>query len=361
MSDDALKPTGGREMALTGEEQARATEIAAQMDLSDPNAVTQYGTGIQSRISEFADTVLSGVKSSDTGETGKLLTDLMLHVKMIQVDDAMGGGFFSKLPFVGAIKESARKFMARYQDVSTQIVKIVDQLEKARTRLLKDVDTLESFYERNHEYYRELGLFIVAGEIKLDELTGSVLPAMRADAESSGDPVKTQRYTDMVRLAGRLEKKLHDLRLSRMVALQAGPQIRLVQSNNQALAEKIQTSVLNTIPLWKNQMVLAITLLRQKQALDIEKDVSATTNELLERNAQLLKESSIDIAKDVERGVVDVETLKKVNAELITTIDDTIKIQRDGMIKREQARQELERLERELKEKLVEIKSGKER
>jgi len=223
---------------------------------------------------------------------------------------------------------------------------------------MRDVDTLDGFYKKNLDYYRELNLYIIAGESRLDEMAETVA-GLKAKADASGDQLDAQAYTDAAQAAGRLEKKLHDLRLSRMLAVQTGPQIRLVQSNNQELAQKIQVSVLNTIPLWKNQMVLAISLLRQKQAVEFQKEVSATTKQLLEKNAEMLKQGSIDIATEAEKGVIDIETLKKVNADLIATIDETIKIQRDGVIKREEAERELDRLERELKDKLVEIREGR--
>jgi uncharacterized protein YaaN involved in tellurite resistance len=358
--EDALTPAQDHTRELTKEQQDKVAEIKARIDVSDPNAVIQFGVGMQGKISEFADSVLSEVKARDSGQAGKLLTDLMLHIKELKVDDAAGrGGFLSKLPLVGSMVDSARRFMSRYQSVSTQIVKIVEELDRTKARLLKDVDMLEGLYARNREYFDEIGLYIAAGEQKLAELRDSMLPELKARAADGSDPMDAQRFKDMAQLASRLDKKLNDLRLSRTVALHAGPQIRLVQNANHELAEKIQTSVLNTIPLWKNQMVMAIGILRQKQALEFQKEVSNTTRELLEKNAEMLKEGSIEAAKEAERGIVDIETLKKVNAELISTIDETLKIQRDGAIKREQAKSELERIERELKEKLVEVKGAR--
>ncbi len=357
--EDALTSAEGPTRKLTEEEKKKVEEIKGNIDLDDPNAVIQFGVGIQGGISEFADKVLSEVKARDSGHAGRLLTDLMLHIKELKVDDLTGRpGLLSRLPVVGSMVDSARRFMTRYQSVSTQIVKIVEELERARTGLLKDVEMLEGLYEKNRAYFEELGLYIAAGEQKLRELETSVLPGLKRAADSSGDPMDVQRYRDASQLAARLEKKLHDLKLSRTVSLHAGPQIRLVQSANHELAEKIQTSVLNTIPLWKNQMVMAIGIIRQRQALEFQKEVSNTTNELLEKNSEMLKEGSIEVAREAERGIVDIETLKKVNADLINTIDETLRIQRDGRVKREQAQLELERLERELKDKLVEIREA---
>jgi len=343
---------------LTDEEKGRLAEIASELDAADPNSIINYGAGAQARISEFSDKVLHEVKARDTGEAGKILTDLMLNIKELDVDKLHGGSILSKLPIVGGMVDSAKRFMTRYQSVSTQVVKIVDELDRVKGQIMRDVDTLDGFYKKNLEYYRELNLYIIAGESKLDEMAETVA-GLKAKADASGDQLDAQAYTDAAQAAGRLEKKLHDLRLSRMLAVQTGPQIRLVQSNNQELAQKIQVSVLNTIPLWKNQMVLAISLLRQKQAVEFQKEVSATTKQLLEKNAEMLKQGSIDIATEAEKGVIDIETLKKVNADLIATIDETIKIQRDGVIKREEAERELDRLERELKDKLVEIREGR--
>ena len=342
---------------LTPRERAKVEEIRSSIDLSDPNAVVQYGSSVQSRISEFSDTILDEVKGKDTGYIGDMLKDLMGKVRELDVDSLSdSGGFLSRLPIVGSWLDNAKNFMTRYQTLSVQIMQVVSELERVKEKLLRDVELMEGLYARDIEYFQELNLYILAGEARLGELLDDILPALKAEAESSGDALKAQKYRDTAQLAGRLEKKLHDLRLSRTIALQAGPQIRLVQHNNRELAEKIQSSILNTIPLWKNQMVVAISLLRQKQAIDLQQQVSATTNELLRKNAEMLKDASIGAAEEAERGIVDIETLKRVNADLISTIEETIRIHQEGKVRRESAARELAGLEEELKKRLVELR-----
>lgn len=355
--DAVAASTGESALILNEEEKAKLREIKKQIDAGNSNTIIQYGAGVQSKISDFADKMLSEVRAKDTGDIGKALSDLMLKIKEVDLGELSGGTFLSKLPFVGSLVDNAKRFMTKYQTLSVQVIKIVEGLERAKTQLVRDSEMLGQFYDRNTQYFRELGLYVLAGQEKLQEFT-ELLPRVQRSAEASGDPVQIQKYQDMVQLAGRLEKKVHDLRLSRTVALQAGPQIRLVQNNNQELAEKIQSSILNTVPLWKNQIVLAVTLLRNKQALELQTAVSETTKGLLERNAEMLRESSVQVAQEAEKGIVDIETLKKVNAELISTIDQTIRIHQEGTVRRRQAEQELEKLERELKDKLLEIKAA---
>lgn len=341
---------------LTPEEQTKIEEIRRSIDLRDPNAVHQFGSAVQSQLSEFSDKVLDEVRGKDTGHIGDMLSGLMGKVRELDVDSLSGGSFLSRLPFVGSWLDKARGFMDRYQTLSVQIMKIVGELERAKGGLLKDVGLMDGLFERDVQYLQEINLYILAGETRLGELIDSELPALKAESESSADPVKAQDYRDMAQLAGRLEKKLHDLRLSRAIALQAAPQIRLVQNNNRELAEKIQSSILNTIPLWKNQMVVALSLLRQRQALDLQRQVSTTTKELLEKNAEMLKDASIAAAEEAERGIVDIETLKKVNADLISTLEETIRIHREGKARRAAAADELVKIEDSLREKLIDIK-----
>jgi uncharacterized protein YaaN involved in tellurite resistance len=346
---------------LTEAQKAKVEEIGKQIDFASPNAVTRYGVGIQGRISETADRVLSEVRARDTGHIGKILADLLNRIREMRIESLPGrsGGFLSRIPLMGAVADGARRFMTRYQSVSTQVVRIADELEKARVRLLRDVEALDGFYDGNMDYFRDIGLYILAGEMRLKELRESVLPASAARAANEGDPLEVQKHKDLVQAADRLERKLHDLRISRTISLQTGPQIRLVQNGNRELAEKIQSSILNTIPLWKHQMALAINLIRQSQVLGLQKEISTATKELLEKNAEMLKAGSVEIAKEAEKGIVDVETLKKVNASLIATIEETIKLQQEGRARREQARLEMERLEKELKDKLMEARSGR--
>jgi uncharacterized protein YaaN involved in tellurite resistance len=221
---------------------------------------------------------------------------------------------------------------------------------------MRDITLLDNLFEKNYDYLKELDLYIIAGEQLLAELDKTVIPEFKARAEKSQDPLDAQKLQDMQQFLSRFEKKLHDLKLSRMVSIQTAPQIRLIQNNNQLLVEKIQTSILNTIPLWKNQVIIAITLFRQKKSLSLQKEVSDTTNELLKKNSEMLKGSSIEIAKESERGIVDIETLQKVNTDLISTIEETLKIQQDGRQKRAQAEEQLKKMEGELKQKLMEVK-----
>lgn len=357
--DETLIPSEKSPDELSQEEKAELENIKKQLDAFDSNAVIQYGTGIQNKISDFADKILSEVRSRDTGYVGKVLTDLMNKLKDIHIDNLSGksNGFFSKIPIIGSLLSSTKSFLNRYQSVSVQIVQIVEELDKAKMQLLQDVDMLNHFYDNNVEYFYGISMYIQAGETKLKELKETLLPKMKAESENTDNALEIQQYRDMVQLAGRLEKKIHDLKLSKTVALQTAPQIRLIQNNNQALAEKIQSSILNTIPLWKHQMVIAITIMRQSQLSGLQKEISETTNEILKKNAEMLKVSSIEIAKEAEKGIVDIETLKKVNSDLISTIEETLSIQQEGRIRRDEAAKEIEKIEKELKDKLLEIKN----
>jgi uncharacterized protein YaaN involved in tellurite resistance len=256
----------------------------------------------------------------------------------------------------GGIKKETQKFIARYDKLSVQIEKIIDQLDRAKLQLIRDITTLDTMYVKNLDYLKQLDVYIMAGSLKLKDLTDKVLPQLKEKATKTGDAVDAQRVKDMSELISRFEKKIHDLKLSRMIAIQTAPQIRLIQNNDQTLVEKIQSSIMNTIPLWKNQIVIAITMLRQQTALKLQRDVTNTTNDLLSRNSEMLKMSSIDIARENERGIVDIETLKKVNEDLIITLEETLKIQQDGRVRRAQAETELRSMEEDIKRKLLEMK-----
>ncbi|NMA64976.1 MAG: toxic anion resistance protein, partial [Clostridiaceae bacterium] len=244
----------------------------------------------------------------------------------------------------------------RYDKISVQIEKIIDQLDRAKLQLIRDITTLDTMYQKNLEYLHQLDMFIMAGSLKLKELNDKVLPQLKEKATRTGDAMDAQKVKDMAELISRFEKKIHDLKLSRMIAIQSAPQIRLIQNNDQTLVEKIQSSIMNTIPLWKNQIAIAITMLRQQSALKLQRDVTNTTNELLSRNSEMLKTSSIEIARENERGIVDIETLKKVNQDLIETLEETLTIQQEGRQRRLQAETELRTMEDELKRKLLEMK-----
>jgi uncharacterized protein YaaN involved in tellurite resistance len=343
--------------SLSEEEKKQAEEIAAQIEVNDSQAVVAYGVGAQREISTFSDTILNEVRAKDAGYVGDILTDMLTRVKEVDVDSlSEGGGFMSKIPILGGLVNKFKRFINRFNKLETQIDKIVDELDKARMNLMRDIALMDQMYEKNLDYLNKLDVYIAAGQIKLKELEEKLLPEMKKKAEASKDPVDAQNYQDFQQFINRFDKKLHDLKLSRMVAIQTFPQIRLIQNGNQGLVEKVQSSILNTIPLWKNQIVIAITLYRQKKSLKLQQEVSKTTNELMQKNIELLKQSTIDIAKESERGIVDIETLKKVNTELVSTIEETLKIQHDGKLKRRQAEEDLVKIEQELKEKLVSIK-----
>jgi uncharacterized protein YaaN involved in tellurite resistance len=359
MSDSLVKKDSDESFELQKfpkEEQDKINSIVKGINLEDSQGVISYGIGAQKEISEFSNTILQEVKTKDTGFVGDILSDMVVKIKDLKVD-ALGSSndMLSKIPLLNAFVDAVKRFMAKYEKISVNLEKIVDELDKARMNLLKDIVMLDNMYNSNLEYMKNLDFYIAAGMVKLKEATEKTLPELKAKAEKSNDPIDSQKLQDYSQCLSRFEKKLHDLKLSRMIAIQTLPQIRLIQNNNQALVEKIQSSLLNTIPLWKNQIVIAISLFKQKKALGLQKEIADTTNELLTKNSELLKQSSIDIAKENERGIVDIESLKKVNNDLITTIEETIRIQREGSVKRQQAEIELQSLEAELKTKLKNV------
>ncbi|HOV37348.1 MAG TPA: toxic anion resistance protein [Spirochaetales bacterium] len=332
----------------------KAREEAAKIDVRNSQAVLQFGVGAQQKIAGFADSVLAEIRNKDAGEAGNILASLLDRIKELDVDSlSRNKSFLERIPGVGSLVGSIRKFITRYEKVSGQIERIVLELETAQRNLLKDIVLLDELYTKNQEYLKDLDILLAAGNLKIEELRNTVLPELKAKAESTRDPADAQRFQDLSSLVDRFEKKLHDLKLSRMVSLQMAPQIRLIQNNNQVLVEKIQSSILTTLPLWKNQVVLAISLFRQKKALELQKEVSQATNELLKRNAALLKEGSLGVAEESERGIVELETLKQVNEDLITTLEETLRIQKEGREKRARAEQELVQLENQLKERLL--------
>ncbi len=339
-------------LSLTEEELSKAKEIARCVSSDDSQSVIQFGVSAQSKISGFADTMLGQIRSHDTGYVGESLTELMFKIKDVKVDSiGKGGGFLFRLI------NGARRFIARYERLETHIERILNGLGEARMKLLRDITMLDQLYDKNLEYLKELDLFIAAGQLRIDELRSTQLPELEALVASSNDPAVTQRLNDFNQFLNRFEKKVHDLKLSRMVAIQTAPQVRLIQNNDQALVEKIQSSILTTIPLWKSQIVIAITLLRQKKAVEIQKAVTDATNDLLTKNSDMLKQGTVAVATEMERGIVEIETLKKVNEDLLSTIEETIRIQREGKAKRAQAEAELVHIEHELKNKLMAVKA----
>ena len=361
MSDGTLQKREPRELIdrskFLPEDLAKIEEIKKGFNIDNSDEVIGYGVGAQREISDFSDTILDQVRSKDSGFVGEVLTDLMITVKDIDVDSlSTKGSFMASLPIIGDMMDKAKRFIARYDKLSVQIEKIIEELEKARMNLLKDITLLDNLYEKNLSYLKNLDLYIAAGEDKIEELNTDVLPQYKQKADQTNDPADAQRYHDLAQLINRFEKKLHDLKLSRMISIQTAPQVRLIQNGDQVLVEKIQSSILNTIPLWKNQIVIAITLFRQDKALKLQKEISETTNDLLKKNSEMLKDGTIEVAKESERGIVEIETLKKVNNDLISTIEETIKIQQEGKTKRQNAEVELIKLESELKTKLKEVK-----
>lgn len=337
---------------LSPEQKARVEEVKNSIDLMDSQAVLQYGVGAQRNISSFSDNILTQVRSKDSGYVGELMSDLVLKVKEVDVD-GLDEGFLDKLPFLKNASRAVKKFMQRYEKLEVQIDRIEQQLDQARMQMLKDITMFDGLYEKNLEYFRELQIYIAAGEEKLKELQEITLPQLHAEATAKGDAMSAQVVRDFEDTVNRFEKKIHDLKLSKAVAIQTAPQIRLIQNNDKMLVDKIQTAILSTIPLWKSQIVIALGLHRQESVLKMQRNVSDATNTLLTKNAELLRQNSTEVARESERGIVDLETLKKVNADLISTIEETIKIQQEGRAARQNAETELLSIEQKLKEALL--------
>ena len=342
-----------QEEKLSPEQLARVEEIKNSIDLTDSQAALQYGVGAQRSIAGFANNILSQVRSKDSGYVGELMSDLVIKVKDVGVDKLNEDSFADKIPFFRIASRSLKNFMQRYEDLEVQLDRIEGELEKARMEMLKDVTMFDGLYEKNLEYYRELQIYIAAGEEKLKELREETIPRLRDQARQKGDPMSAQLVSDFEDTVNRFEKKVHDLKLSRTIAIQTAPQIRLIQNNDKLLVDKIQTAVLNTIPLWKSQIVIALGLHRQNKALKIQREVTDTTNRLLEKNSELLRQNTAETAREAERGIADLDTLKKVNSNLIATIEDAIKIQQEGRTARQNAEAELASIEEKLKQTLL--------
>lgn len=337
---------------LTPVQRARVEELKNSINLMDSQTTIQYGVGAQRNISSFSDHILAQVRSKDSGYVGELMSELVLKVKDAGVDQ-LEDGPLDKIPFLKNASRAVKRFMQRYEKLEVQIDHIEQQLEQARMQMLKDITMFDGLYEKNLEYFQELQIYIAAGEEKLKELREITLPRLHAEASAKGDPMSAQAVRDFEDTVNRFEKKIHDLKLSKTIAIQTAPQIRLIQNNDKMLVDKIQTAVLSTIPLWKSQIVIALGLHRQESVLKMQRSVSDATNTLLTKNAELLKQNSVDVARESERGIVDLETLKKVNADLISTIEETIKAQREGRIARQNAEAELAGIEEQLKQTLL--------
>lgn len=344
---------------LTPERQQQARELAEKIDATDQQGVITYGAVAQQKLSEFSQSMLNHVQANDIGPVGDSLTELMYRLNEANPDDLRAGeGSLFKRMF-GKVKQSIYEITAKYQKIGAQIDKIAVKLDKEKNGLLKDNLMLEQLYHKNKDYFEALNIYIAAGELKAEELKTKIIPEAMAKAQESGDQMDVQTVNDYTQFLDRLDKRTHDLRLARQITIQQAPQIRLIQNTNQALAEKIQASINTAIPLWKNQVVIALTLLRQKDAVTAQRQVSETTNDLLKKNSELLKVSAIETAKENERGIVDIETLQKTQNDLVETIQETLRIQQEGKEKRRAAEVELVNMEEDLKTKLLELTSGK--
>ena len=333
------------------QEQARA--LAKQIDEKNLQAIISYGAAAQKQLGEFSHQMLSHVQAKDTGEIGDILNDLMERLNETDPNDlvAENQGFFQK--FFGKIKKSIYEMQAKYQEVGSQVDKIAIRLDHEKNGLLNDNLSLEQLYQRNKDFFDALNIYIAAGELKLAELQETLIPEALGKARVTGDQMDVQVVNDLEQFLDRLEKRNHDLKLTRQMTIQQAPQIRLIQNTNQALAEKIQSSITTTIPLWKNQIAIAMTLLRQKDAVTAQRQVSETTNQLIQKNSEMLKISTIETARENERGIIDLETLQKTQKDLIETLEETLKIQQEGRARRRKAEVELTNMEEDLRQKLL--------
>ncbi|CUX46523.1 TelA-like protein [Clostridium sp. C105KSO15] len=336
---------------LSPEEERQVADFAEKIDLRDSNLILQYGAGAQKKIADFSEAALDNVKSKDLGEVGQILSEVVVELKSIEVEEEEKGLF-------GLFKKSVNRvegIKAKYAKAETNVNQICKALQNHQIQLLKDIALLDKMYDLNTTYFKELTMYIMAGKRKLARVQHEELPVLLDKAAKSGLPEDAQAANDLSSMLNRFEKKLHDLELTRMISIQMAPQIRLVQNNDTLMTEKIQSTLVNTIPLWKSQMVLAIGISHSEQAAKAQREVTDMTNDLLKKNAEVLKTATIQTAKESERGIVDMETLKKTNESLITTLDEVVRIQADGRTKRREAEVELSRMEGELKSKLLQL------
>ena len=345
-------PVQVEDTPLSPEEQKMVNDFAEKIDITNSQMVLQYGAASQKKLSDFSETALSRVKTKDMGETGELITNLISELQGFDATTEQPKGIFG---FFKKTSNSIEQLKTRYDSADKNVERIKAQLEDHQVTLMKDITMLDKMYELNLVYFKELTMYILAGKKKLAEVRANDLKAAQEKAQRTQLPEDAQAARDLADLCDRFEKKLHDLELTRNVSIQMGPQIRLIQSNDTMMAEKIQTTIVNTIPLWKNQMVLALGIAHSQQAMQAERAVTDATNELLKKNAATLKQGTIEIAKESERGIVDIETLQQTNKQLIETLDELNKIRADGKAKRANAEQELGRIEGELRQKMLEI------
>lgn len=336
---------------LTPEEQKMVNDFAAKIDIENTNQILQYGAGTQKKMADFSDTALENVKTQDLGEIGELISNVVGELKDFDVQEE--GKFFG---FFRKQTSKMENLKNKYDKAQANVEKITDSLQQHQVRLMKDSAMLDKMYEQNLNYFKELTMYILAGKKKLEETRNGKLAEMKNKAALSGLPEDAQAARDLDEKYSRFEKKLHDLELTRTIAMQTAPQIRLIQNNDTVMVEKIQTTIVNTIPLWKSQMVLALGIAHSAEAAQAQRQVTDITNELLRKNAETLHMATVETAKESERGIVDLETLQKTNADLIQTLDDVMRIQMEGRQKRQAAEMEMHRMEEELKRKLLEIR-----
>ena len=336
---------------LTPEEQKMVNDFAAKIDIENTNQILQYGAGTQKKMADFSDTALENVKTQDLGEIGELISNVVGELKDFDVQEE--GKFFG---FFRKQTSKIENLKNKYDKAQANVEKITDSLQQHQVRLMKDSAMLDKMYEQNLHYFKELTMYILAGKKKLEETRNGKLAEMKNKAALSGLPEDAQAARDLDEKCSRFEKKLHDLELTRTIAMQTAPQIRLIQNNDTVMVEKIQTTIVNTIPLWKSQMVLALGIAHSAEAAQAQRQVTDITNELLRKNAETLHMATVETAKESERGIVDLETLQKTNADLIQTLDDVMRIQMEGRQKRQAAEMEMHRMEEELKRKLLEIR-----
>lgn len=352
----APAPKAGPDLSsLSPAEQKAVLDFAEKIDLSNSGVVLQYGAAAQKNIANFSESTLNAVRTKDMGELGDMVSDLVAQLKGFSAEEE------EKKGFLGMFKKASNNLQnmkIKYDKAEANVDKIAEQLEQHQVVLMKDVALLDQMYEKNLEYFKQLSMYILAGEKKLADERATTLQELYAKAQASGLPEDAQAANDYAALCDRFEKKLYDLKLTRQISIQMGPQIRMIQNNDNVMVEKIQTTLMNTIPLWKNQMVLALGIAHSNEAAQAQRQVNDITNALLKQNSEKLHMASVETAKEAERGIVDIETLKKTNAELIQTLDDVMKIQSEGREKRIAAEAEMAKMENDLKGKLLEIRGG---
>lgn len=336
---------------LTPAERKQVEDFSKTIDITDSALIMQYGAGSQKKIADFSEAALNNVRAKDLGEVGQLLTSMVTELKNFEDDGEKKGfmGFFKKQ------KNKVEGLKNKYSSAEANINQIVDSLDKYQVTLMKDIAMLDKMYEVNQNYFKELSMYILAGKKKIEEAKEVELPKLIKKSQETGQPEDTQIANDYAQMIDRFEKKIHDLELTRVVAIQMAPQIRLVQNNDTLMAEKIQSSLVNTIPLWKSQMALALGIAHSAEAIEAQRAVTNMTNELLKKNSSMLKQESIKVAQESERGIVDIETLRQTNQDLISTFDEVLQIQSEGRVKRQAAEKEIQEIENELKGKLLEL------